>query len=1216
MHIEKRLLSFTHDVRGRIAAAVAVGLASVAIGVGRLALLGWLIGEVFAGRDLHALAWPIIGIAALMILRGIAEHIRTMVAHETAARVQKSLRRNIYDKIAALGPGTVARQRSGALTLSLIDGVEQLETYFGQFLPQFLIALLTPVLIFLAIAWLDLPVAGVMLAFALIALFAPGLWHRKDTAASLRRQEAYAAFAAEFLDSIQGLATLKAFGQSKARAAKLQRDAETLFRRTMWVLATNSAARGITDSAIACGAAAALALGAWRVESGSMSLSGLLVILMLGVEVYRPMRELRSVLHQGMVGLSAAQGIYQILDAEPLVKDAPAAAAGPRLEPSIAFEHVAFRYPGSPRRIHDGIDFSIRPGERIGIVGGSGGGKSSIVRLLLRFYDPDQGRVTIGGSDLRTLSFAQIRNMIAVVNQDTFLFHGTVDENIRMGRPDASAEEVIAAARAANIHDFIADLPQGYHTLIGEKGIKLSGGQRQRVAIARALLRDAPILVLDEALSAVDAENEAVIQSALDRLMQGRTTLILAHRLSSIIDCDRILVLEKGRVAESGSHAALLSQGGIYAGLMAEQVRDGAGRPVEADDVIDAMPARMTETGSRQAAVAELPAADLPVAIKQVTEGIIKAEGLTWWQLVSELMGLVMPWKGKLALTFLFGVLRVLFYIGIGVCSALALRDLKNGAAYDQWLWALAALAPLSGLVHWLESWIAHDMAFRLLAEMRIAIFRKLDELAPAYLTRRRTGDLMALVTNDVELVEYFFAHTVAPAFVAVLVPAAVVTVLAVVNPWIALSLVPFLALVALCPFLMRKRSDRLGSAAREATGEFGAVAVDGVQGLGEIVAFRQEAAFGARLDALSDRQIALRLPFFRELTLQASLLEIFTGLGGLAVVVTGAALAQQGRVDAGLLPLLTILAMAAFLPVSEIAQVGRQLADTLGATRRLYGLFNEPVPVQDGFGVAAEAPHVTSFAPRQDAASLSLEAVSFSYPGQNRPALRDVSLTIPAGKTVALVGMSGAGKTTMAQLLMRFWDPDRGAIRLDGCDLHRYKLDDLRRRIALVAQDTYLFNDSLRHNIMIARPEATEVELMEAVRHAALDDLVAALPAGIEAPVGERGTSLSGGQRQRVAIARAFLKDAPVLILDEATSHLDAISEQAVRQALDLLQANRTTIVIAHRLSTIRDADLIVVMDRGRVMETGSHDQLMAQGGLYARLVSRQMGAAQVAAA
>ncbi|TXL71592.1 ABC transporter ATP-binding protein [Vineibacter terrae] len=1191
MHFEPRLWVFTEGVRLRIAWAVVIGLVAVGLGVARLGLLGWLIGEVFAGRSVEALALPIALIAVVMVLRGAFEHWRAMVAHETAARVQKKLRRAVYDRVAALGPGTVGRQRSGALTLSLTDGVEQLEVYFGQFLPQFLISLLTPVLIFAAVAFIDLPVAAVMLGFALLALFAPALWHKRDVANSLGRQKAYAAFAAEFLDSIQGLATLKAFGQSKARADRLEVEARDLFQRTMWVLGTNVLARGITDSAIACGAAAALALGAWRVDSGAMALSALLVILMLGVEIFRPMRELRSVLHQGMVGMSAAQGIYRILDDAPLVADAPPASLPQALAPTIAFEGVRFRYPGTRRTVHEALDFTAAAGERIGLVGSSGAGKSSIVRLLLRFYDPDAGTVRIGGRDLRQLSFAQIRSMISVVNQDTFLFHGTIEDNIRMGRPDATHADIEAAAQAANIHDFVAALPQGYATVVGEKGIKLSGGQRQRVAIARALLRNTPILVLDEALSAVDAENEAVIQEALDRLMRGRTTLILAHRLSSVIDCDRILVLDGGRVAESGRHEMLMRRGGVYAALMAEQVN---AQPAE---TIDVLPARAGGGAG----------ATLPVgAVKVATEGVIKAEGLGWHQLVTELMKLITPWRGRLAATFVFGVLRVVTFIGVGVLSALVVLALKNGQPYAPYLWALAVVAPLSGVLHWLESWIAHDMAFRLLAEMRIDVFRKLDALAPAYLVRRRTGDLLALATNDVELVEYFFAHTVAPAFVAILVPAAVLAVLASASPWIALALAPFLLAVGLSPFLMRKRVDRLGSQAREAAGELGAFAVDSVQGLGEIVAFQQEARRGARLDALSDHHIRLRLPFFSELTLQHSLLEVFTGLGGLAVVVTGAALVAQGAVDAALLPLLTLLAMAAFLPVSEIAQVGRQLADTLGATRRIYALAHEPVPVTDGPGVT----------PPPGPLALAVQQVSFAYPGQHRRALADVDITIPAGKTMALVGTSGAGKTTTAQLLMRFWDPDQGCITLGGSDLRHYKLDDLRRRIALVAQDTYLFNDTLRSNILIARPDADAAALEAAVAHASLADLVEALPDGLDSPVGERGTSLSGGQRQRVAIARAFLKDAPVLILDEATSHLDAVNEQAVRRSLDRLQADRTTIVIAHRLSTVREADLIVVLDEGRVAETGTHATLLARGGLYAQLVSRQLAASYVAAA
>jgi thiol reductant ABC exporter CydC subunit len=1201
MHFETRLWQFSKGVRLRILYAVLIGLTATALGIARLALMGWLIGRIFAGDSFPQLASPLLMVAGVIVLRSLFEYWRAMVAHETAAKVQLKLRQFLFDKVTELGPGYVAQERSGDITLSLVDGIEQLEVYFGQYMPQLLVSLLTPLLIFGFVVWLDFPIATIMLAFALVALFAPALWHQLDSHRSRARSRAYGSFAAELLDSIQGLATLKAFGQSQARAETLARKARELFRTTMWVLGTNSLARGITDSAIAVGAATALGVGAYRVVGGQMELEVLLVILMLGVEVYRPLRELRNVLHQGMVGLSAAKGLYRIIDAEPPVQDVQGGEDPVALTPSIAFDNVSFHYPGSRRPTHQGLSFDVHAGERVGIVGPSGCGKSSIVRLLLRFYDPDEGQIQIGGKDLKTLSFDAIRRQVAVVSQDTYLFHGSVEDNIRMGRPDASYDDIVAAAKFANIHNFIESLPNGYQTLIGEKGIKLSGGQRQRVAIARALLRDAPILVLDEALSAVDAENEAVIQEALDRLMQERTVLILAHRLSSVIDCDRILALDDGRVVESGDHRTLMASAGVYHRLMADQVRDSAEadvtHTVAAEQVLDVLRPAEDLTGM----YAPGSQIDIP------TEGILKAEGMNWSQVVVELMKLIMPWKGKLTLTFVLGVLRVVGFIGVGVLSALVILALKTGQPFAGYLWGLAIVAPLAGVLHWLESWIAHDMAFRLLAEMRIDFFKKLDQLAPAYLVRRRTGDLMGVATQDIELVEYFFAHTVAPAFVAILTPTVVLLVLAYHSLWLAFTLLPFLLIAALSPLTMRHRVDELGSKAREAAGELSAHAVDSVQGLNEIVAFQREKSRGEEFRELGQLHVRLRLPFFQQLTLQQSLLEVMTGLGGLSVVAVGGILTNQGQIEAGYLPLLTLLSLSAFLPVSEIAQIGRQLADTLGSTRRVYAIRAEEVAVVDGQGVPADY--------RPNEASLEMEQVNFAYPGINRLALDHIDLTIPSGSTVALVGTSGAGKTTTAHVLMRFWDPQSGRVRLNGKDLREYTLNDLRSRIALVAQDTYLFNDTLRQNILIANPEASEAEILQAVHHASLDELVASLPEGLDSQVGERGMSLSGGQRQRVAIARAFLKDAPILILDEATSHLDAINERAVRDALGRLKTDRTTIVIAHRLSTIRDADLIVVLDEGRVAETGTHNSLLARGGLYAQLVQRQLTAARHAA-
>jgi ATP-binding cassette subfamily C protein CydCD len=1192
VYLDRGLLAFTAGLRGRVAASAALGLVGVALGIARLALLGWLLARVLGGAGLPALGLPLAATAAVILARSLVEYARTMLAHHTAFLVQARLRTRLYEHLARLGPAYLTHERTGPVATSLVEGVQQLEVYFGQYLPQLVVAAATPVLIFAFVAFVDLPVAAVLVGGALLTLVAPALWHRRDRAASWARNRAYAAFGAELLDALQGLATLKAFGQSRERARLLARKADDLFRGTMWLLGANTMGRGITDAGMALGAAAALALGAWRVQSGAMDLAALLVILMLGVEVFRPLRELRMLLHAGMLGTAAARGILDILAAGPAVADQASAADDPGLAPTVTFEAVAFAYPGGRRRAHDGVSFHVGAGERVALVGPSGSGKSTVVRLLLRFWDPDGGCVRVGGRDVRTLPLAALRRRVAVVSQDTYLFHGTVEDNLRMGRPDATPAELEAAARLAHAHEFIAALPEGYRTVVGERGVRLSGGQRQRIAIARALLRDAPILVLDEALSSVDAESEALIQEALDRLMEGRTTLIAAHRLSSVIGADRIVVLDGGRVAETGTHAALLARRGPYWRLMGPQ-QEAAARP----DLVLPLDGR-EGGGDAQPADGAGPA--------EGDESLVRPADLGWLRALPILGRMIRGYRGRLATTFGLGLARVAAIVGVGVLSALVVRAVQRGEPTGALLAALALTAPLAGLLHWLESWLAHDMAYRLLNDLRLALFRALDALAPAYLTRRRSGDLVAVATHDVELIEYFFAHTVTPVLVAILVPLAVLATLAAFGWPLAAALLPFLLYAALSPLLRRAAIDRLGARAREVSGELTAHTVDSIQGMAEVVAFQRERARGEELAARARAYLAARMPFLADLTREHALHEAVTGLGGLAVIAAGAGLVAAGRLDALVLPLLTLLALSAFVPLWEVAQVGRQLADTLGATRRVHAIHSEPVPVRDGPGVPAPRPAGSGAA----GVPLALQDVTFTYPGRRRPALAGVSLTVPAGATVALVGPSGAGKTTLAHLCLRFWDPDTGAIVLGGHDLRAWRLDALRRQIALVAQDTYLFNDTLRANVRLARPDASDTELDAALARAALGELIESLPEGLDTVVGERGVRLSGGQRQRVAIARAFLKDAPVLILDEATSHLDAVNEGIVRRALEALARERTTLVIAHRLSTVRDADLIAVLDGGRIVETGRHADLLETRGVYARLVSRQLDA------
>ncbi|MDQ2187414.1 ABC transporter ATP-binding protein [Alcaligenaceae bacterium A4P071] len=1217
MYFDYRLWQMMAGLRAGMAGGVVLGLLALGAGIARFVFLGWLLAGVFRGEAWSDLLPSIVGVGAMVLLRAGLDHLRAVQAHRSAIAAQHVLRGKLYDRIVALGPAWFANQRTGGIMLSVVDGVEQLETFFGTYLPQVAIAAVAPFAIFAVIAWWDLPVACVLLVAALFSLFAPMAVHMLDRRASLARSQAMSAFGESFLDAVQGLPTLKSFGQGKTWGRRLAERARALSDQTFWVLSVSLLTRGAADLGIALGAALALTLGAWRVVDGQMSVEALLIVLMAGTEIFRPLRDLRSVLHRGMLGQSAADGIHAILQAEP---DLPAAGTtrAATLTPTIAFNAVTFSYSGR-RAAHRGLDFSVKAGERVAIVGPSGAGKSTIVRLLLREHDPESGSIVVGGHDLRALATDDLLAHIAIVAQDSTLFHGTIEDNLRLGKPDANSEALRAAARAANAHDFIMALPQGYDTRIGERGLQLSGGQRQRLAIARALLRDAPILILDEALSSVDTENEAVIQEALNRLMVGRTTLILAHRLASVIGADRTLVLDGGRVVEEGTHAELMQARGLYHQLMHEQetVATSPGDPARIDavdalalatddtavaggtphHVADPMHARAEKRADEKAQENANDQAE-ERAGPVLRELDADAAQVGWRDTIRSLLSVIAPWRGTLILTIVLGVARVIAFIGVGVLSALVVAAIRDGREIDNLIIALLITAPLAALFHWLESWLAHAMAYKLLADMRIALFDKLERLAPAYLLRRRSGDLVALATQDVEMVEYFYAHTVAPAIVSVLVPLSVLGFLAVFSWPLAIALLPFLGYAMLSPLRGRARVDALGGEARSGLGALSAHITDTIQGLADIVAFQAAGRRRTEFLALAQHYGERRMRLLRDLSAQQAYFEIATGLGGLAVAVLGAYLVTLGMLSAGMLPLLVLIAVATFLPVSEISQVSRQLADTIAATRRLHVVSHEPEPVVDG-PLAPAAPAGGS--------AIVFDDVGFTYPGRTQPALRHLQVDIAAGATVALVGPSGAGKSTVAGMLMRFWDVQSGAVRLDGRDVRELNLDGLRQRVALVAQDTYLFNDTLEANIRLARPDASVEDLTQALDHAALTEVVAQLPDGLATKVGERGAQLSGGQRQRIAIARAFLKNAPVLVLDEATSHLDTLSELQVRRALDKLMHGRTTLVIAHRLATIRHADMILVLKDGELAESGRHDDLLAQGGLYAHLWHRQ---------
>ena len=1366
MYLHPRLLALAADVRWRIIISAIVGMLAVAAGVARLAVAAVIIVEVVRGNaTFESLTWPLVIMAALIVARTCLQYLQEVMSHHTASLVKVKLRERLYEHSLALGPGHFDAARTGDALMSLAEGVERLEAFFGRYLPQMIVAALAPVVIFVFMALIDFRTGLIFLAFALLTLVIPNMFHRWNRERSMARRDAYGALGADFLDAVQGLATLKAFGQSRTRGELLAERARVLFRTTMGVLAANAATGALTILGITGGAAVALGWGAVRVADGDLELRALMIVLMLGVEVFRPLRELVQLYHDGVMAMSSAEGIFAIMDSPAAVSDPDGerethltAGAVGDLNPEITFEDVSHAYSEGRRpALHD-LSFALHEGETLGLVGPSGAGKSTIVWLMLRFFDPQQGVIRLGGRDLRDIPLHQLRERISVVTQDTYLFHGTVAENLRFGNPNATQAQLEEAARAANAHEFISQLPRGYDTVVGERAVRLSGGQKQRIAIARALLKDAPILILDEALSSVDAENEALIQQALDGLMEGRTTLIIAHRLSSVVNADRILVLEEGRLVETGNHGELVAAGGLYANLMSQQQEridfvlqppeethsvghqvspavdvsafipqtahgghghhhhaapqanrddqqgnerhhdghdhesEGHGRGIhhaapqanrddqqgnerrqdghdheseghgqgfpnaepqmgrddqqgnerhqgghESEAHVhgshhrEAQPHRRHHGDGHQAVeVADdaghhSPQPDASAFIPRPAHGgdghhhhdspaaghqDVQQQGTSPGRLGIiavwvRLLGLVKPWRNELILTFLLGVAHHGTAIGVGVVSALLVGQVITGGDLTLQLILLAVLTPIAAFFIWTESWVAHDLAYRLLAEMRVDVYRKLDPLAPAYMTRRRSGDLVSIVGGDVETVEFFFAHTITPAFTAVVVPGVVVAVLAVIAWPMAIALAPFLVAVALSPFFAQRRSERLGEELRQQLGDVHAHMVDSIQGMREIVAFGQGRSRTAEMVANSWQFAHYQLRFLKERAFQIGFIEAMTALGGLVVLAAGVWLLTNDVISRPELILAVVLSVAAFAPVSDIARTMKQLMETLAASRRLFAIHDEPVPVVDGAGVPAVAGQHDGHRP---APSVVFDGVRFEYGPGEAQALDGVSFEVQPGHTVALVGRSGAGKTTCANLAMRFWDPSSGSVQLDGHDIRQYRLDELRQQIALVSQDTYLFNASVRENILLGKADAIQAELEEAARLANCHDFIAAFPEGYDTVVGERGMQLSGGQRQRIAIARALLKNAPVLILDEATSHLDAVSESQLRQALENLMQGRTTLVIAHRLSTIREADRIVVLDHGEAIEQGSHQELLEQNGLYAQLVATQL--------
>ena len=564
----------------------------------------------------------------------------------------------------------------------------------------------------------------------------------------------------------------------------------------------------------------------------------------------------------------------------------------------------------------------------------------------------------------------------------------------------------------------------------------------------------------------------------------------------------------------------------------------------------------------------------------------------------------IRPHLGLMSLAVISEILRQVSGIGVAVLGAALFARAVAGTAIEE-LYPYAAAMIILGLARgtfgYLGPYLSHVAAFRILVDLRDEFFWAIEPLAPAKLARRRTGDLVSTAVSDIELLELFFAHTAGPAVVAFIVPIIALTALATINLLLAEALLIFLILLILMPRLAFWLGTTLGERLRGQQALLNSQELDTIQGMKEILSFGYSRQ---RLEELSENSatlLALQARQARNIGLQSAAKISIVSAGILAVLLCASILVRQNSLAPGFLPITMILASSVFLSITSVVEISKQLSLTRAAARRLFLLLDEQPAVRDESGLDPAVP-IESIEP-----SISLQDVSFRYAPDEPLILSSISLEIPAGSTVALVGTSGAGKSTVINLMLRFWDPEAGRILLGGSDLRRYPMMQLRRLFSVVSQDVFLFSDSIRENIRLGRPEASDAEVEEVASRARIHDFIITLPQGYDTLVGERGVRLSGGERQRIAIARALLKGAPILVLDEATSSLDAENERAIKEALMERREGRTTIMIAHRLSTVVDADWIFVINGGRVVEQGRHEDLIARKGRYARLVEAQ---------